>query len=350
MLLCLAFVLFGCEKEDREEWNDLTSGNFNPMPSWFYGYKVDSPSEFDRHPLINGLSDSTQIVMKEGLILVYNPYIDSDNCGIRVLSYKSLAEEAERLRAEVEDYGSTMAKPMKVNDFDWLAGVKNGKGWIGKADSKTRKTVKEWTDDKEFEQDIKVDLGYGNYKTVFINRISIGSAIKMKNDYILITHAYNSASAYEFALYNLCIVSDDKIVTTPLPHLLDVTCLITPWYKNSFLITHGKDVTCYSLDGKLIDSFEYVSFDDKYFPCSYTDYITINSRSVVRKTMKSVSVTEWDTYYEPLTQIASDAKVTYTLFSSSTNIWGFKVDVVNVDGSKKSFSFKVNVDSGEITD
>lgn len=358
MFLCFVFALFGCEKitdEEKEEWNDLILNNYSPTSSWFYGYRINDPSGFGRHPLIEKLSDSTQIVIKEGLVLVYNSNFNSSSYGIRILSYKSLAEEAELLRKEIEDCGSTMSQVVQKGDgFDWISGVKNGKGWIGKADRKTRKVINEWTDGKEVEQDIKVDLGYGNYKTIHMDRLAIGSVVNIGNDYLVTTVGYNNGSGFNgYVWYKLYVLSDNKTISIPLKHSVHRDCSILPWYKNSFLVFQDEQTsTCYSLDGKLIDTFKGIMpyYNVEIFPCSYSDYINISGNRISRETLSDSSDDVWYSYYEPLSQIPSNSKVTYTLLSSTTDIWEFKADVLNYDGSKKSLKFKVNIETGEVTD
>lgn len=83
-----------------------------------------------------------------------------ESWGIRVLYLPDLKEEAERLAKEIAEHGSTISLAIyeDYDNNDWLAGEKNGKGWIGKADRKTRKVTNEWTDGKAVEQDIKIAL------------------------------------------------------------------------------------------------------------------------------------------------------------------------------------------------
>lgn len=367
MLFCLVLALFGCEKVGEEEKEpEQQWGEYPVMEqslSTFFQYKMADPSGFGRHPLIDKLSDSTQVVIKEGLVLMYNPNQNSGAWGIRVLYLPDLEEEAERLSKEIMEHGSTISLAIYEDggNNDWLAGEKNGKGWIGKADRKTRKVTNEWTDGKAVEQDIKVDLGYGNYKTVHIDRMLVKNMVKKDNDYIVATTAFNYRDVMQNTggtevWYNLYVLSDDKAITIPMKHLArDLyfnSCTIIPWYKNSFLVSQpSPNYDCYSLEGKLIDSFKDVYFSGTQFPCSYTDYI--NSRGhgwFTRNNLKSNSYPTWSTTYKPLSDMPSDSKETYTLLSSSTNIWEFKVDVLNFDGSKKSFIFKINIDNGEITD
>lgn len=370
MLFCLVFALFGCEKVGEEEFEMVENKQweeYGVMPDSQFGYKMADPSGFERHPLIDKLSDSTRVVIKEGLVLMYNPNQGSSTWwGIRVLYRPDLSEEAVRLSEEIMACGSTISRvvyPQDSDNSEWLAGVKNGKGWIGKADRKTRKVTNEWTDGKVVEQDIKVDLGYGNYRTVHMDRMRVSGLIKNGDNYIVATAGYNYRNALDSSgaevWYNLYILSDNKTITIPLKHLAvgGHSIDIFPWYKNSFLVSQTSgNYDCYSLDGELMDSFK----DDPFlntrikYPCSYSEYIEISGSWIHKRNLKypysTSEATIWAIPYEPLSQIASDAKVTHTLLSSNTNLWEFKVDVLNFDGSKKSFTFKVNIDSGEITD
>ena len=56
----------------------------------------------------------------------------------------------------------------------------------------------------------------------------------------------------------------------------------------------------------------------------------------------------WGTNIVAPFDVPSDAKKSYTFLGSTTNIWEYKCEVTFYDGTKKDFTFKINIDSGKI--
>lgn len=50
----------------------------------------------------------------------------------------------------------------------------------------------------------------------------------------------------------------------------------------------------------------------------------------------------------PPFDVTSDAKRVLTLTGNTTNIWNYKCEVTFYDGTKKDFTFKINIDNGKI--
>lgn len=46
--------------------------------------------------------------------------------------------------------------------------------------------------------------------------------------------------------------------------------------------------------------------------------------------------------------VTSDAKRVLALTGNTTNIWNYKCEVTFYDGTKKDFTFKINIDNGKI--
>lgn len=47
--------------------------------------------------------------------------------------------------------------------------------------------------------------------------------------------------------------------------------------------------------------------------------------------------------------IPSNAKRTYILTGNATNVWEYRCEVLFFDGTKRDFTFKINIDNGKIT-
>ena len=64
------------------------------------------------------------------------------------------------------------------------------------------------------------------------------------------------------------------------------------------------------------------------------------------KTYKSV----WNTEYRLPFEIFPDTKKEYVLLDNSTNIWKYKLDLLYYDGTKKDYTFYLNIENGTISE
>lgn len=56
----------------------------------------------------------------------------------------------------------------------------------------------------------------------------------------------------------------------------------------------------------------------------------------------------WNVELTELSNEPQDARFEVNLLESSTNIWKYKVDITHYDGTKKDFTFSVNIETGTI--
>ncbi len=85
-----------------------------------------------------------------------------------------------------------------------------------------------------------------------------------------------------------------------------------------------------------------VSYEETIVVGDYQQQLTASRINC--KTYKSV----WDTKHKLPFEILSDTKKEYTLLDNSTNMWKYKLDLLYYDGTKKDYTFYLNIDNGEI--
>ena len=96
------------------------------------------------------------------------------------------------------------------------------------------------------------------------------------------------------------------------------------------------------VDTELISYEEGIRFRTGYFEDVSAENISISRYNY--KDTKSV----WATRIVPPFDVTSDAKRVLTLTGNTTNIWNYKCEVTFYDGTKKDFTFKINIDNGKI--
>ena len=87
-----------------------------------------------------------------------------------------------------------------------------------------------------------------------------------------------------------------------------------------------------------------VSYEETIMVGDYQQQLTASR--INYKTYKSV----WNTEHKLPFEILSDTKKEYTLLDNSTNIWKYKLDLLYYDGTKKDYTFYLNIENGEISD
>lgn len=119
------------------------------------------------------------------------------------------------------------------------------------------------------------------------------------------------------------------------------------WYSESVFI---KDC-CYSHEGDTIyvakesPRFENGKIDTELI--SYEEGIKLSGNFISKYNYKEAK-SVWNTSIIPPFDITSDTKRAYTLLDSTTNIWEYKCEITFYDGTKKDFTFKINIDNGKI--
>ena len=80
---------------------------------------------------------------------------------------------------------------------------------------------------------------------------------------------------------------------------------------------------------------------------NFDDFLTqITASRINYKTYKYV----WHTKHKPPFEIFSDTKKECTLLDNSTNIWKYKLDLLYYDGTKKDYTFYLNIENGTISE
>lgn len=249
----------------------------------------------------------------------------------------------------------------------YLLGIKNKHLWFSQfsADSILKQT---WEDIEETDSVLKVNKGYGEYEMFQTKSIiPCGTSFYKKTDTGDITLFRLSGkweSVFDSGDVGYAIfTSNNKSKHIIISHFYNND--IFDWYGNSVFFSVYNPSCCYSQSGDTL----YVTKenDNTYIsncvPVSYEEGITTKSYNggywpmeIYRHNFKTYEIgdkeevwTTWTTYCKAPFDIPTDAKPQYTstLLDKSTDIWKYKVNLVYYDGTKKEFTFTININTGE---
>lgn len=226
-----------------------------------------------------------------------------------------------------------------INHF---SGLKNNHLWISSYDRTTKEKLWEWTDSRTFDRKRTVHVGYGEYKDIEISSITTYGACA-KNNIFVASVGYSGESYGEYNILFKTATGTLKEIKNNHP------VYITDWYKESVFVGN----CCYNDMGDTLYVTQTANGKVGGIPVSYEEVIAVNDYqqqlTALRYNYKTYE-TVWNTEHKLPFEILSDTKKEYTLLDNSTNIWKYKLDLLYYDGTKKDYTFYLNIDNGEISD
>ena len=226
-----------------------------------------------------------------------------------------------------------------INHF---SGLKNNHLWISSYDRTTKEKLWEWTDNRTFDKKRTVHVGYGEYKNIEISSITTYGACA-KNNIFIASVGYSGESYGEYNILFKTATGNLKEIRNEYP------AYITDWYKESVFVGN----CCYNDLGDTIYVSQVNNGAVSGTPISYEETIIVSdyqqqltASRINYKTYKSV----WNTEYRLPFEIFPDTKKEYVLLDNSTNIWKYKLDLLYYDGTKKDYTFYLNIENGTISE
>lgn len=251
-----------------------------------------------------------------------------------------------------QDYGiSSKGIECKSSKIDHIlnrnhfSGLKDNHLWISTYDRTTKEKLFEWTDTRTFNKKRNVHVGYGEYKDVTASSITTYGTCEKGNGFVV---AYSTSFGGEYTEANILFKHPLGI-----KEIKPATSFgVLDWYKESVLIGN----CCYTIQGDTICTLKGGfssghSFISKLI--SYTEDIIAYRANYpdaiyLTKYNYGSGEKEWNTEISELSKEPNDAKITISILDSSTNIWKYKADIVHYDGTKKDYTFSINIETGTI--
>lgn len=245
----------------------------------------------------------------------------------------------------------------------FLSGTRSGKLWIAGFDTKSKEQNFEFVDNKPMELKCQLHLGYGEYKDITINSTDIECIIDKSPNIISYVKVYDKFETSNFyATYiTFYTPSSSKTYLTQSSYEEPIE-----WYNNTYLfyglnINNLYDSKIYScMDQKGDTIFTHTSsrffYAGRVFPINNKDVIFFASNQKEGKPAISISKENIDLHnadsaWEIVTPIAywlDDAKYSITKKEISDTVWQFTIDLLWYNGEKGSYSYKININTGEL--
>lgn len=227
-----------------------------------------------------------------------------------------------------------------------FSGLKDNHLWISTYDRTTKEKLFEWTDTRTFNRTRNVHIGYGEYKDVTVSSITTFGTCKKGDGFIL---TYMASFGEKYSEANILFkhpLGIKEIKPTEITTLHNFG--IHDWYKESVII----DNCCYNNLGDIIFATpKSMGITSATIPVSYEEGINSYYDKQSFKVQK-VNFREdkaiWNVNVSLSFEVPSDAKTTYSISDKSTKIWKYTLNIVYYDGTKKDFTFSINIETGTI--
>lgn len=224
----------------------------------------------------------------------------------------------------------------------FMTGFRNAKVWFALYDNQNN-FIQEWEGTDDFNRNIKHHLGYGEYEEYKVNYISISDELSLKTDfgYVFIP-TYETSTGESKASDDVFLLNEGKVYFYSL--MQGWSSKLRNWYNGSILV-NGKVVL--SPEGKLIATIKRVVADDE-IPISYTETIRFQGYQFDRCNLETGELV-WSSSIDRLYNTQSDAKITMTIIDKKNQVWKYRCDIVNKDGSQEQFSLQIDIETGKFT-
>ena len=262
---------------------------------------------------------------------------------ISIPTEPSIFEKMDKAFAEyIGDYSNITCRYYQEGESSILfAGLNNQRLWFSEYDVVNKQLNTEWTDIEKTDTIQQLYKGYGEYETLYVKFV-----------HPLVHKETSTGNIVTFNIggrFQTIFTSNHKTKRTQLQYDNTKNGIARSWYKESVFIAD----CCYSHEGDTI----YIakskpSFDENGNPAdisliSYEEGIKLSDSFISKYNFKE-GKSMWGTNIVAPFDVPSAAKKSYTFLGSTTNIWEYKCEVTFYDGTKKDFTFKINIDSGKI--
>ena len=291
------------------------------------------------------LATSLLVALSMGVSSCENEKIPTDT----IIS-NGVYDEIDKLFAQyIKNYSHIKCRfSLQKENTVLLSGLKDKHLWFSEYDVATKQLKSEWTNLEETDTILNINQGYGEYETVKLIAFWPEFYKKTRTGNIVTLHLLYDQSDYPISSsprrFFQTIFTFNK-QSKPTELTLDRNDIAIDWYAESVFVGNY----CYSNEGKVIyEAKEAPQLYKKEEVISYEEDICIELRggkNIIRRYNYKNSKIIWST--DLPFDIPSDAKFSYSL-DNSTNVWSYQCKVWFYDGSKNEFTFKIDIDSGEI--
>lgn len=262
------------------------------------------------------------------------------------------------------------ASKYTTGDSTFISGFYNDKVRFRLYSESTKKLIQEWNGQEEFNRNIKIYKGYGEYSNFYVDALNIQlSSIYERRPNIINTSwgiafipDYKQKDLEYILSGDLFLLNDNKAMCYHLGDDINRSygVNIKKWYNESILMQtvygnfDGYKYLVFSSEGTIIEELSGISYPDPLIdsylvPISYTEGISLYLKNYVQRINYKTGKTIWRTLIEPIKNVGEyDGKWSKELIDNSTNDWIYQIEILFYNGSKQQVKFSVDIVTGEI--
>lgn len=280
----------------------------------------------------------------------------------------------------IDDYENMTCKRFNDNgDTIEFTGI-TAKGYlmINLFQKATKAKVFDWVDNVKTDTIYKVYKGYGEYEEVTVKSIGLSHShigkphIESNKDFIILLDFFGGTSPFTRILF----VNEGKSKMSNIMPVdsWSIRTFIPDWYNNEYSFIHD---CCYTSTGDTVYAIEYGKYDNndvfQYIlskvgitymnavECLSAEEVVINGKinyatywkvynvKLSRLNLKQDKILWWKEVNLPF-DYEANAKLSYSIVNKSANIWEYKADIIYYDGTKKDYTFYLNIENGTISE
>ena len=241
----------------------------------------------------------------------------------------------------------------------YISGFKEDKLWFAICEKGT--ISEEYITIGDYDRNLKFDLGYGEYKDVYLTSPKTRQVTITPWGYAFSLLIEPFGDMYDYSLYDFFICSNGTIYPINKGYM-GVSIEIGNWYDNSVIIHHlwnpSDKYEVYSSKGELLYQVEKDSPMGIFHPVelmepiSFSESIYVDSKgefgTYVRFLKCNLKKQDDYIFESYVGDLPKDSRVTVTLIDKKMTLWRYQFDIVNYDGSKKQFYVDLNIQTGEV--
>lgn len=236
-----------------------------------------------------------------------------------------------------------------------LAGLKNGHIWMAVYETNSKKKLYEVIDTEATKEEIIKNLGYGKSETLPLNNIQIAGLVQTERGAIgqLNIVYMKDVSGQNYQVHQTTFFNSGSSIKKKTGIINDnyKPTAVSKWYKDAVILSD--DYTSYIGTGSYCcnDKGDTLYVTQTYINSSveiisYEEGINIGwtSERWNYKTGKLV----WSSKVNDPFEIPDNTKRATSILDKSTDTWKCKVDLLYYDGTKKDFTFEIDINDGMI--
>lgn len=223
--------------------------------------------------------------------------------------------------------------------------------------------IEEWRGTEVTERNVRLHLGYGEYRDHYIDRIfddlAASSQLEMPWGYIIQPAYRESAGSAWVSGYLEYLFLKDGVVTR-IPGKTE-HARFTAWYNESVLVKTGIDKTVYTIyspEGEVILERESTSNKGIYGePVSYESYVQVTNLPDAESSTVDFHIIKYNiatpqenpVWDKVIKNVPASAKVTWNILEKNEGKWTSQFDLLYYSGAKETVTCVIDMGSGEIT-